>query len=190
MLAQTEGDLWHQVEPLAKERPGWVAFLPRPEPMAMRALVPTSYQFLKLGRHICTAAHAHAILSAALPVSAALATYGSDRTAKAKANVASRDLIVLTGELNRGAAITTRQVARVVELARRIDQLASVDAATDKNVAVADATVGFYESVRVSLARPPCGPGLVGRRLKWWLIPLLLIGTALVVHSEAKDPKR
>jgi hypothetical protein len=159
--------------------------------MAIRALVSDT----GLLARICTANQARALLEAALPVSAAISTFAKDRVSVGKALAASTAIIETVDHLQKtypgGGDITSADARRVVSLASSVDQMLEIDEATENNAPVRDAGQRFYDALRLANKSGTCRKRPAERRrFKWWIIPLVLIGTTLVVYSETKGRKK
>lgn len=198
MLQATPGELWHLVEPAARERPGWVAFAPKetlPTMVAMRSLIPGDDGLSALADHICTVEEARELLSLVNFLDSAYTADGTNADLASKALLDAGESLTLRAALGKryaaGATITLKDATAVAELTRRSVARARIDAGTDGTLTIADAAGPVYTLVGFFLNRAACtGRPAASGRLKWWIIPLVLIGTALVVHGETRETKR
>ena len=200
MLAQSQGELWHEVEPQARAKPGWVAFRPCPPCptatsmpiMAMRSLIPGASALSSVADHICTREDALEAIWAIDAASLAIQRAATDHHVYERACEVGISATALRATLvDRYAAaelITTSDAKRIGDLVGRVDFTVQLERDAAGTVAIGSTTAPFYAAMGRLLAGPRCGPR-PGGRFKWWLIPLVLIGTGLVVYGETKGGK-
>jgi len=195
MLTASEGELWQTVEPEARARPGWVAFAPTapsPRLMRMQSLVPGADPWAALADHICSASDALELLSLANIAASAVAKDAENADLRNRALPQAYEAITFWGTVNRrydkDAIVSAADATKIAAIVRGVDASITSDATTSGPLTIQSAAEPLYTLVELLLTRSVCvGRPVLAPRFNWWLIPLVLIGTALVVHSETKD---
>ncbi len=86
-----------------------------------------------------------------------------------------------------GHAIAVEDARRVADYVAQTDH--TIDLEIDSgNVTIKASMEPFYTLVRRYLSQSPCARPK--GRFRWWLIPLVLIGTTLIVYGETKEKKK
>jgi hypothetical protein len=170
-----------------------VTLPPAPAPKPMKALIGRRVVD-ETASHLCTGHQAFALLEGGAQLMDAMAKASTDRITKAKAETAWRNATSLRVELGAvygpGARVEWGDVIAVAELVAQIDMLSQLEAGTEGNLDVADASRPFYSALNTLLSSPVCKP--IKRRSKWWwvAIPVAAVGAALVLHSERRGAHR
>jgi hypothetical protein len=159
--------------------------------MAMRSFRPGTDNLAGLADRICILEDALNLLEATSDAARTLEDSSKVAHVRQRALDAAQRVATLKGRLlatyQRGQTIRIEEARRVADMVGSVDHTVKYEAGALGTLAIYSEVEPFYRAVGLFLGREVCKRP---SRFKWWLIPLVLVGTTLVVYSETKKTNR